>query len=107
MDDRIRNALEQLVAAVLASDIYHEYDVSLARAKRDPELKERIDEYRLKNYELQRREDTALEQIDRFEKENAGFRENPVVSDFLAAELAFCRLMQEITGHLTDEMHFE
>lgn len=107
MDNRIRNALEQLVAAVLASDVYHEYDVQRNRVNRDPELKAQIDAYRLKNFELQHREDTALEQIECFEREYAAFRDNPVVSDFLAAELAFCRLMQEITDHLTEEMHFE
>lgn len=107
MDDRIKVSLEQLIAAVLASDIYHEYDVQRNRVNRDPDLKAQIDDYRWKNYELQRREDTTLEQIDRFEKEYAGFRENPAVSDFLAAELAFCRQMQEVEGHLVDAMHFE
>ena len=35
------------------------------------------------------------------------FRENPVVDDFLRAELAFCRMMQEMYVLLTAEIDFE
>ena len=42
-----------------------------------------------------------------FTRENEAFRENPLVSDFLAAELAFCRMMQEIGLYVTDQMKFE
>lgn len=30
-----------------------------------------------------------------------------MVSDFLAAELAFCRMMQDINLRLTEALHFE
>ena len=40
-------------------------------------------------------------------RENEAFHENPLVSDFLAAELAFCRMMQEIGLYVTDQMKFE
>ena len=45
--------------------------------------------------------------LDQFTRENEAFRENPLVSDFLAAELAFCRMMQEIGLYVTDQMKFE
>ena len=35
------------------------------------------------------------------------FRENPLVDDFLRAELAFCRMMQEVYVLLADEVDFE
>ena len=49
----------------------------------------------------------AFDKLDQFTRENEAFRENPLVSDFLAAELAFCRMMQEIGLYVTDQMHFE
>ena len=49
----------------------------------------------------------AFDKIDQFTRENEAFRENPLVSDFLAAELAFCRMMQEIGLYVTDQMRFE
>lgn len=54
-----------------------------------------------------RNTDTNFDKIDQFTRENEAFRENPLVSDFLAAELAFCRMMQEIGLYVTDQMRFE
>ena len=105
--DQIDFALQQLISEILASDIYHEYDVQRNRVKEDPELKKRIDEFRTRNLELQTNPGTTLEQIDHFEREYAEFRKNPLVEDFLAAELAFCRLLQGINLRLTEAMHFE
>ena len=45
--------------------------------------------------------------MDAFEKEYEKFRENPIVDDFLRAELAFCRLIQEINVMITEELDFE
>lgn len=105
--DKINNSLQQLIADILASDIYRQYDIQRIRVNAMPELKAEIDEYRRKNLELQTNEYTTIDQIDSFEREYQKFRENPIVADFLAAELAFCRLMQDIDLRLTDAMHFE
>jgi len=56
---------------------------------------------------LQTSKDTNFDKIDQFTRENEAFRENPLVSDFLAAELAFCRMMQEIDVKLAEAMDFE
>ena len=45
--------------------------------------------------------------FEQFEKEYADFRENTLVSEFLAAELAFCRMMQDINLQVTEAVHFE
>ena len=71
------------------------------------ELKKQIDDFRTRNFELQTSKDTNFDKIDQFTRENEAFRENPLVSDFLAAELAFCRMMQEIGLYVTDQMKFE
>ena len=105
--DKIEISLQQLIADILASDIYRKYDIQRIRVNAIPELKAQIDEFRRRNLELQTDENTTIAQIDSFEREYARFRENPIVDDFLAAELAFCRLMQDINLRLTDAMHFE
>lgn len=63
-----------------------------------PDLKKQIDEFRRRNYILQNETDAdkLFDETDRFEREYEEFRKNPIVSDFLAAELAFCRLYQKI-----------
>lgn len=105
--DNIDRSLQQLIADILSSDIYHAYDVQRNLVNKQPELKKQIDAYRYHNLQLQTNENTTFEQIDSFEREYAGFRENPLVADFLAAELAFCRMLQDINMRLTDAMHFE
>lgn len=105
--NNIDRSLQLLIADILSSDIYHAYMVQLERVKAQPGLKAQIDEYRVRNLELQANGRTTFEELDNFEREYAGFRDNPVVEDFLAAELAFCRMMQEINLRLTEAVHFE
>ena len=67
-----------------------------------PDLKKQIDEFRYRNFKLQNETDAdrLFDETDRFEREYEEFRKNPIVSDFLAAELAFCRMYQEIQSVL-------
>ena len=104
---KIDSAVGTFITAIMDTDEYREYDLQRNRVKKYPELKAQIDEYRRRNFLLQTREDTAFEKIDQFEKEYEGFRENPLVSDFLAAELAFCRMIQGINMRITEAVHFE
>lgn len=105
--DKIDQSLQQLIEDILASDIYRAYDEQRKLVNEQPELKAQIDAYRIRNFELQNSENINFEQIDQFEREYASFRENRLVADFLAAELAFCRLWQDIGARLTEAMHFE
>ncbi len=100
-------ALDRLVGAILDSAEYREYDKQRNRVNQYPELKAQIDEYRKKNFELQTSEENVFEKLSQLEKEYADLRENPMVSDFLTAELAFCRMMQDINLRLTEALHFE
>lgn len=106
-DENVNEAVKQLVGAIQNTDAYLEYQRQLARVKEQPELKRQIDDFRTRNFELQTSKDTNFDKIDQFTRENEAFRENPLVSDFLAAELAFCRMMQEIGLYVTDQMRFE
>lgn len=105
--NNIDRSLQLLIADVLASDIYQEYTRQCDRVKAEPGLKAQIDEYRVRNLELQTNGRTTFEELDNFERKYAGLRDNPLVGDFLAAELAFCRMLQDINLRLTEAIHFE
>lgn len=107
MNTNVENAMNHLIASVKESEIYQEYWKQLERVKQFPELKAQIDEFRARNYQLQTSRDNALDKIYQFEREYEDFRENPLVSDFLAAELGFCRMMQDINSQVTEAMNFE
>ncbi len=101
------NATDEFIAAILKSEVYLNYTRELAKVKSQPELKAQIDEYRKRNYEFQCSADNDFGKLDRFEKEYEEFRANPLVADFLAAELALCRMMQRINARITEGLNFE
>ena len=85
-DENVNQAVEQMVQAIRNTDAYMEYRRQLGRIKEQPELKKQIDDFRTRNFELQTSKDTNFDKIDQFTRENEAFRENPLVSDFLAAD---------------------
>ena len=105
----VQEALEQLAQAVKESEVYREYRRQSERVDNAGDMREKIDEYRVRNFELQNSVQTEdlLEKLDDFEREYEKFREDPLVEEFLDAELAFCRMMQEIDVKLAEAMDFE
>ena len=105
----VQEALEQLAQAVKESEVYREYRRQSERVDNAGDMREKIDEYRVRNFELQNSVQTEdlLDKLDDFEREYEKFREDPLVEEFLDAELAFCRMMQEIDVTLAEAMDFE
>ncbi|MBR6381281.1 MAG: YlbF family regulator [Lachnospiraceae bacterium] len=103
----IDQGLENFIACIKDSEIYREYRTQLELLKANPELKRQVDDYRKRNYELQKAEDMDFAKLDSFWQEYYDFRMDPLVDSFLAAELAFCRMMQEVSFKLTESLDFE
>ena len=105
----VQEALEQLAQAVKESEVYREYRRQSERVDNAGDMREKIDEYRVRNFELQNSVQTEdlLDKLDDFEREYEKVREDPLVEEFLDAELAFCRMMQEIDVKLAEAMDFE
>ena len=105
--NEVEEAVDRLADALLNSEVYREYRSKLEQVKQDPDLKRQIDEFRMRNYELQQSPDYAFDKVEQFQREYQAFRDNPLVSDFLAAELAFCRMVQGIENRLVGIIEFE
>lgn len=101
------SAVNSLITAILGCEEYLAYRTELDKVLQNSELKLKIDDYRRRNYELQTSADIDFDKLDRFEKEYENFRSDPLVSDFLAAELAFCKRMQEIETRITAKLDFQ
>lgn len=101
----ISKPMELFFGAIKETDIYLEYEKQKERIKAYPDLKEKIDRYRQQNYEIQNKTDPdqLFDRIDAFQKEYEDFREIPLVHDFLAAELAYCRMIQQINEQIKKE----
>ncbi len=109
MDKKLEANIIKFVEAIRETETYQKYSVQLTIIKNEPELFKKVNEYRWKNYELQNTSqvDQLFDMMDAFEKEYEKFRENPLVDSFLNAELAFCRMMQDINVFITEELEFE
>ncbi len=103
----MEQALQTYIDKILESEEYRAYVEQRDKVKQYPELKKQINEYRARNYEMQTSKEMVFEKIEAFEREYMDFLENPLVSDFLAAELAFCRMMQRNNGKIMDAIDFD
>lgn len=109
LDSIVKKATENFIEEIRKSGIYREYDFQKQKLKRQPELFTMVEDFRQRNFALQRETpgEELLDKLDAFEREYEEFRANPLVDDFLRAELAFCRMMQEVNVLITAELDFE
>lgn len=109
MDEKLENELLKFVQVIKESDISRKYYEQRERLKSRPEQYAKVNEFRRRNFEIQNtsQKDELFEKMDAFEREYEEFREDPMVDDFLRAELAFCRMMQEITLYIMEQVDFE
>lgn len=106
---KLDNAVEDLITAIRDSNEYQAFLQEKDRMNQFPELKKQIDEYRIRNYELQSmtNEEELFQQMEEFNHKYERFREDPLVSAFLEAEINFCRMMQEMSMKITAALDFD
>ena len=115
MDEQVKNeglnieaALEQLVTAMKNSEEYVRFKRAEAKVAEFSGLQQRIDEFRGSWYALQSSGAPDLfGQIDQVEETYMDFRENPYVQEFLAAELALCRMFQQVNWTIMQNLDFD
>lgn len=102
-------AVDEFVNSIRETETYKKYCEQLQMIKQQPQQYARVNEFRQRNYELQNsaQTDDLFEKIDVFEKEYEKFREDPLVENFLQAELALCRMMQKVDIMITEKLDFE
>ncbi|MCD8133710.1 MAG: YlbF family regulator [Clostridiales bacterium] len=105
----IKKSVENLVDALKDSDEFRRYREACGQVRRFPEQEKRLREFRKKNFQLQ----NAAEQIDLFSESDKLMAEyqdlygDPVSREFLAAEVAVCRIVQKVNRELIEFLEFE
>ena len=92
--DAVNRNIHLLLNSIQKSDVYRTYKKQEAILEKNPELVSRVQHFRSDNFRLQNEE--------RLARELAELRRNPEVNAYLDAELALCRMMQQICKTLTD-----
>ena len=94
---------KQLVRAIQESQEYQEFCRVRDELRQQPELRARMNEMRWMNFELQGTapSEELYRELNRTWKEFREFRKNPLADEFLKAELAVCRMLQQISNEIT------
>lgn len=103
---QIEQMLDDFMRVFRESDVCKNYEEQKAKIKNYPEMRDKINEFRRRNFEIQTSvpQDRLLDEMDCFQKEYETFTEIPMVRDFLASELEYCRTLQEIIAFINDEL---
>lgn len=104
----IREKTTSLIETIRSSSVYREYQSALADLQEHPNLKVLADEYRINKYHVyhaESLEDFAI--FDKLEEKREELAEYPQIDRFLKAELALCRVIQEVGSSVTKAMCFD
>lgn len=102
----VQEVLERLVTLLKDTDTFKNYEIQKQKMQEFPELKHQVDEYREKYYLfLQNADgDRIFEETENFLQESDRLRSNSQVNDFLKAELDYCKMTQNVTDYILQEM---
>lgn len=108
--NRLDESISNLIAALKDSPEYRKYQEMWEKIKQEPEKEQQVNEFRKRTYLLQNSRDPQVDlftEIDRLQQESAPLRAQPDVTEYLAAELALCRMVQHINYRLMQEIDFD
>lgn len=105
--NQVQEVTRTLIAAIEQSEEYIRYQKAKQEIFQYPLLKAKVDEFRKRNYEMQNTRADIFEEADKLQQEYAEVTENPVVREYLTAENAFCRVIQQINWQLIESLDFE
>ena len=105
--NQVQEATETLIAAIKESEEYNRYQRAKQELRGYPLLKQQADEFRKKNYDMQNSRMDIFEEADKLQREYAEVINHPVVREYLTAENAFCRIVQQINWQLIENLDFE
>lgn len=100
--DTVRRDIQMLLSHIEEHEIYLEYKKHQEILDRNPRLKERVDLFRANNFRMQSEagREHLLEVAERLNRESVSLRRIPEVNAYLDAELALCRLIQDIVQEI-------
>lgn len=97
----------QLSAALRGSEAYKAFREVSRKVSEEPQLRQRLDEFRKKNYLLRSNAYDLFDDVQNLEREYEDMRKNPVIQEYLAAELQICRIIQRCADEILTSVDME
>ena len=106
---RIDELKKEIIHEILNSEEYKEYRRLQAEMDRIPDLKRQVDEFRMRNFELQNSQDVpdmfvAMENLN---NEYADMRNQDIVNRYLMTEITFCRFVRDIYKDIVEAIDID
>ena len=99
---------DHVLKEICNTEEYITYEKNLQKLKKDPSLYERVNEFRTKNFMLQQSDsEDLLDMLDALTNEYEDVINIELVNDFMEAEVALCKMVQEFYRKLIDGLEFE
>lgn len=99
---------KNLVSAIKGNNVYHQYQRLLKKLQQQPEVYEKMNEFRRRSFELQCREgDSPLEEINNLQVEYKEILSNTVVEEFLVAEQRLCGMIRNINTSVAEAVDLD
>ena len=105
--EEVKSAVNTLVEAFKNGETYAEYERQLRRITAYPDLKARVDEYRRNVFLLQTGRQGDMSMVKQLEQMSEELHNNPVMDDFLNAEIGVCRAFQRMNYMIMDGIGFD
>ncbi len=107
--DLIEKKTEELIQAIKDSEYYHTYTESLKKVMVQPDVKKRLDDFRIQTFRMYAEVDASelFEETDRIEKMHQGLRNIPEVNEFLEAEIKLCRILKLVENRINEEIDIQ
>ncbi len=105
--DSVREKAEELIQALEQSEDFIRYRNLENQLKEMPELRQKINEYRRKVYEMQTSGRDLYDETDYVLNEYSPLLRNEIAADYLDAESAVCRMVQRVISAINREVHVE
>ena len=101
--DKVTECLDALIEEMRESRAYQNYLWMEEELEKDPDLKSRVDDYRIRNYRLQQSENVDLyDAVDSLELDSYALRKSEKANAYLEAELEVCKMVQKVQDCISE-----
>lgn len=105
--NQVQEITLKLAEALLGCPEYARYQEARSRILKYPALKRDADMFRKRNYELQCSHADVFEEADHLRREYTQMMQEPLVYEYLDAESAFCRVMQQVNWRIMENLNLD
>lgn len=106
--EKIQDCVETLIETMKGSPEYLNYQACEKRVSADPQLKKKVDEFRIRKYQFLNADGIDhFEEVDRLQNEYKELRKKPVVNEYLEAELEICKMVQQVENLIHEKVNIQ